>query len=283
MIVFIYDTETTGLDPDNDRIVQHGLLVYDLVYDKVIDVLTILTWEKDFPVVASSGKVHGWTLPCLIRHATHPGNAIQKLREAYYRYNPVAVIGHNATKYDRSMYRAERLRLELAEHKSAAEDADEFLCLPWLDTQHHAEYDGCPNKALLTIAAHHEFLNPFPHDAVSDCFTLVSIFKRNPTLILTMAKRAAATMSVIFANIPQGINVALNAQLKLRKFSWQECDGEFYQKSWIRKIERERFDDFVKDFNFEYPINIIKDIPAPDKYVALYRDLSEFYDKKWHA
>lgn len=281
MIVFIYDTETTGLDPAVDRIVQHGLLVFDLEFGKVIDIISLLTWEKDFPVVAASGKVHGWTLPALIKYATHPGNAVNKITDAYYRYRPVAVVAHNGIKYDRNMWRAERVRCAAPEWHATIDEECVFLKLPWLDTQHHAEYEGCPNKALLTIAAHHEFLNPFPHDAVSDCFTVVSILKRNPTLLLAMAKRAAATKSIIFANIPQGFNPANNEMVKAKGFKWQEVDGHRYDKSWIRIIERDKFAEFSSTCDFQ--VNLIKDIPAPDHYVALYREMSEFYDKKWHA
>lgn len=279
MIVFIYDTETTGLDPAVDRIVQHGLLVLDLEHNKVVDILTILAWEKDFPVVASSGKVHGWTLPCLMKYATHPGNAVQKITAAYYQYRPVAVIAHNGIKYDRNMWRAERVRYSAEEWHATIDQECVLLRLPWLDTQHHAEYEGCPNKALLTIAAHHEFLNPFPHDAVSDCYTLVSILKRNPTLLMQMAKRAAATKSLVFANIPPGFNPANNAMVKEKGFKWQDVDGHHYDKSWIRVVERDKFVEFASTCEFQ--VNVIKDIPAADEYVALYQNLSEFFEKKW--
>lgn len=283
MIVFIYDTETTGLDPSVDRIVQHGLLVLDLKFNKVIDIISILAWDKDFPAVAASGKVHGWTLPCLMKYATHPGNAIARLHDAYQKYLPDAILAHNGTKYDKNMLAAEINRWCVG---SEPRQPSLLLETPWLDTQHHAEYEGCPSKSLLTVAAHHEFINPFPHDAVSDCFTIVSILKRNPTLLLSMAKRAAATKSLIFANLPQerlprAEFDVLHAKLKAAKFLWQDCEGYHYEKSWIRIIERDKFEEFASTCPFQ--VNIIKDIPAPDHYDVLYREMSEFYDKKWHA
>lgn len=279
MIAFIYDSETTGLNPEVDRIIQHGILVYDLDLDKIIDARTWLCWTREFPNVAESGKTHGFTLAGLIRHAVHPLRAINDIEGLYYKYKPVCFIAHNGCKFDKNILRAERARGCSEPHQV---DEVPMMMLPWLDTLAHATYPGCPNKALITIAAFHGYINPFAHEALADCYTLAHIIARKPTLILEMAKVAASTMSVIFANIPPGVNKANNDMVKSKGFRFQDWDDHHYEKSWIKVIRREDYPTFSEEcLATGFQTNIIKDIPPPDANVELLVKLNALYEKKW--
>ena len=265
MIALIFDTETTGLDPDVDRIVQYGALAYDTVEARVIDSRTWLAWDKSFPLVAEGIKVHGWNLATLMKYAMHPGNALREFRQWVNNVNPNLIVAHNGIFFDRNMLLAEMRRYQNADPVSR------LLELPWLDTIHHASYPGCPSKSLLTLAAFHGFLNPFPHNALSDCLTLAKLLDLNPKLVHQMAETAAEDSCLIFANIPPKFNAAQNKIVKAKKFVFQEFQGHFYEKSWIRIIPAKDYATFAASCDFQ--VNIIKDLPAADAYVSLYKEL----------
>jgi len=267
LIGLIYDTETTGLDPATDRIVQHGALVYCTTLRKVVDARTWLVWAKDFPAIAPGEKVHGWSLEALVRYGRHPEQALVELNQFVRHYNAQFVIAHNGIFYDKRMVQAEHER-----RVSPSEWHEFILELPWLDTCHHSEWNGAPSKNLLTLAAYNNFINPFPHDALTDCLTINKLLQLNPELVRQMAATAAKNYVLVFANVPPGFNEATNKKLKAKKFVWQELNGEFYAKCWIKRLPRDDFEDFAASCDF--PVNIIKDLPAADEYVNLMHNLN---------
>lgn len=276
MNALIYDTETTGLDPAKDRIVQHGALIYNLRAKKVVDTRSWLAFDKSFPSVADGEKVHGWNLSTLMQFGHTPEWCMMKLREFATNYGVELVIAHNGINFDRNMYSAEEARCAMAMPLQMHLDA-----LPWLDTLAHVTFPRCPGKSLLTINAFHGFINPFPHDAISDCLSIVKILDLNPTLVLEMVRTAAADNLLVVANIPPDFNEARNAKLKTYGFTWKEHKGHFVDKSWIKVLPKKEFDEFRAGCEFQ--VNVLKDIPAADCYRNLKARLDEFYDKLWHG
>lgn len=271
MIAMIFDTETTGVDVNNDRIVQYGALIYDTVARKVLDVRSWMAWEKNYPSVAESGKIHGFTLGDLLKYGRHPLAVLTEMKQFSLQYQVELVIAHNGLKFDKPILQAEYDRQGI----SSIPGMFGLVRLPWLDTVAHAEYPGSPGKNMLTLCAHHGFINPFPHDAVGDCYALAKIIA-NPErdLVLEMAQRAAATHSLIFANLPrlpkQEFEVVL-AQVKEKKFSFENLEGHHYEKSWIKIIPLDEFASFAASCPFQ--VNLIKDLPPGDGYTSLVNQL----------
>lgn len=271
MIAIIYDSETTGLDFEKDRIVQHGALAYDIKHRKVIEVFTMLCWEKDFPAVAAGEKVHGWNLETLLQYGRHPGVGVTEVTAMAYKHNARLIVAHNGTKYDKNMFAAEIHRCASKKYDISGE---KMMATPWLDTMHHAVYPGCPNKALITVNAHHGFINMFPHDAVGDCLSLVRILQ-NPArnLVREMAEHAATVYSLVFADVPKGFDPKMNDRLKAKKFTWQESGEHFYEKTWLKIIPQQEFPSFSASCDF--PIKLIKELQPEECYVNLVKELTE--------
>lgn len=268
----IYDTETTGLDPSRDRIVQHGCLVWDSIHDKVVEARSFLAYNNDFPCVADQEKTHGWSLQLLKKYGRNPSNVLADINELFRDYQISFVVAHNGIHYDKRMFLAEVKRAMNIEMEREVTINHSILTVPWLDTQHHFPWP-C-SRSLLTVAAHTGFINPFPHDALSDCFTLASLMTKIPNMLFRMAEEAALTRSIIFANVnndPKQIGwdavKSINQKLKEKGFKWEEVEGHRYEKSWIRIIKRRDFVDVTRLCDF--PVNIIKDLPPSDEYVNL--------------
>lgn len=267
MLVEIYDTEGTGLGEDA-RIIQHAVAIYDTSIMRVIDSRSILCWEEGFNV-AETKQWHGWEADTLRSYGSFPVLALRELDTLYRRYKPEAVIAHNAD-YDRRM-----LRQELA--RTVRLDPSDFgmIDLPWLCTVDHMEYPRCPSKNLLTLTAFHGFLNPLAHDALFDCFSLSKIISSRPTFVQELAENAAETYSLVFANIPLKFSAENNAMVKSKGFKFQEIDGHFYEKSWIKIIKRKEFNAFQKECAPLFQVSIIKDIVPENCYVELARRFHE--------
>lgn len=268
----IYDTETTGLDHNKDRIVQHGCLVWDSLHDKVVEARSFLAYNNDFPCVADQEKTHGWNLQLLKKYGRNPYNCLTDINELCRDYQIGFVVAHNGIHFDKRMFLAEVKRAMGIEMEREVTIANSILTVPWLDTQHHVNWP-C-SKSLLTVAAHTGFINPFPHEALSDCYTLASLLTKIPGMLYGMAQEAAEIRSVVFANVNTDARQIgwdavkpLNEKLKLKGFKWEEVEGNRYEKSWIKIIKRKDFVQFTSTCDF--PVNIIKDLPPADEYVRL--------------
>lgn len=276
MIVFVYDTETTGLEPEAHRIIQHGVVAYDIVHRKAVDFLSILVWGPDYPAVAESKKVHGWEKGLLEKYATTNYKALSLLSDFYSKYHPIAVAAHNA-KFDFNMLAAEAKRY--AAHWKKEND---FECevvyesplqkLPWIDTVAFP-YDS-PSKNLLTLCAAHGFLNPFPHNALFDAVSLCRILDNYP--FQRFVDIAAEPQMLVFARVPQDYDLERNAVLKSHGFRWKEFNGHVYPKSWIQVIPSSKFAELGSRCPF--PVNLIKELPVEEKILKLKARLDSYFE-----
>lgn len=151
----ILDVETTGINPDEDRIIEIGILEFGL-----------LEGRDDPEILNLYGALEDPGLPLSpeIQRLTGLSDAVlsgQRISWDYVRglmQRAAIVVAHNAD-FDRSFI--ER-RPELADLKTH-----------WACTMKHIDWEGkgFKTRALNYLAADHGFINPFAHRALFDCAT----------------------------------------------------------------------------------------------------------------
>lgn len=150
----ILDLETTGIDPENDRIIEIALLEFGVESDKepVISRGFSAVEDPGVPVSDEILKITGITREIL---------AGQKIDWDYVRgflANASIVIAHNA-EFDRAFL----------ERSGQLKD----LKLHWGCSRRHIDWKkhGFRTTALNYLAADHGFVNSFAHRALFDCAT----------------------------------------------------------------------------------------------------------------
>jgi DNA polymerase-3 subunit epsilon len=150
----IVDTETTGLDPDRDQIIEIGLLEFAVEGDSAPVVTRTYSALSDpgFEVSAEVTKVTGLEP----RHLAGQEIAWDLVRSMFAKAS--LIVAHNAD-FDRAfLERSGRL---------------DGLSLHWACSMRHIDWkrNGYNTQSLNYLAADHGFVNPFAHRALFDCAT----------------------------------------------------------------------------------------------------------------
>ena len=150
-----------------------------------------------------------------------------------------AVIGQNIVQFDK-----EFLFNAAARHSMAVPDKI------WIDTRTDLPL-SVETKSLPYMCADHGFLNPFPHNAVSD---VLSVLKLASMYDIDQMVARAKEPNVVLRSLQAFDN---NADAKKMKFTWKPDLG----KRWLRVVKKSDVDIIAKTAPFN--ISIITDVTAP--------------------
>lgn len=157
----VVDTETTGTNPDQDAIIELGMVLFEFdpqtgVAYNVLGAFDELE-DPGFPIPPDSTKVHGITDEMVVGKKINNNNVSQFLE------NVSIVIAHNA-KFDR-VFLEKRLPI--------------FESLPWACTFAQIDWngEGVGSAKLDYIAYQYGFFYD-AHRAEVDCFALLEILQK---------------------------------------------------------------------------------------------------------
>lgn len=126
-----------------------------------------------------------------------------------------AIVGHNGLKFDRP----------LLEHWAGKYD----VSLPaklWIDTKCDLDIPSHNSTRLVYLAADHSILNPFPHRAVLDVITMMTILsKHDLNKVIESAKSPTITIRAV-------VNYDNREAAKARGYHWQAD-----RKIWAMSIK----------------------------------------------
>ncbi len=169
--ILAVDLETSGTDPKADKILEIGYVITEhkngLWANKNLAQGSFLLWFDGYPdpIPPENYAIHKISSTLLKEAGKYPQTAFQLLVDMMHEFKVECLIGHNALQFDKPFIEAH------TEHK-------EFSDLTWVDTKLHVQYPSdCKNNNLLYLAAYHSFLNPFPHDALSDVQTMLRVLR----------------------------------------------------------------------------------------------------------
>lgn len=166
MLIAGFDVETTGLNVKEDHIIQVACVLWDtkaakkkakLKYDAAILV-------PDMPLMTEEViKIHGITDHDLQTYGRPPQQVYAEMNAIFGMAD--AILAHNGNLYDKPILEANCIR-----HKVKLHD------LPWIDSTCDVQFPAhIQTRKLVHLAAEHGFVNPFPHDALSDVLTMLKI------------------------------------------------------------------------------------------------------------
>lgn len=169
MLVVGFDVETTGLDVANDHIIEIGAILWDTEAlpgaKKAKEKFDTLVFHDKLPLKFDDEiyEITGLTHEDCRGHGVSFQTAIEEFHLLCEQAD--AVVAHNGNMYDKPIYEANCKRWGIKP-----------LDILWADTSIDIEYPKhCKNRSLSGLATFHQFLNPFPHDAVSDVLTMLKV------------------------------------------------------------------------------------------------------------
>jgi hypothetical protein len=237
MVLLSFDVETTGLDVNNDRVIEVGAILYSTGQHRILESAGFLV-KTD---VAISKEVTDLTHihPVALEKFGYESNSaldnvlvMADLAEA--------VIGHNIRRFDKRVVEAWCMR----EHR------------PVLDKMHIDTMTDLPQEgkklSYMALEAPKPFINPFPHAAITDALTVICLADQYDTDVIV--KRAKSPTLVVQSH--QARNA--NDDAKKFKFRWNPD-----RKIWWKAIKALDFDAFQKQ-NLPFDISVREDLHVED-------------------
>lgn len=156
------DFETTGLLPNEDRIIEVGAVLWDWETGSALSLLSSFV-HPERPIPAEITKITGITDEFVSDYGRPENHVLTDLE--YLMGRADYAMAHNGTVFDKLFHDAAVKRHGL--------DVDEKL---WLDTKTDIKFpEQITTRNLRHLASEHEFVNPFSHRAVFDVLTMLKV------------------------------------------------------------------------------------------------------------
>jgi DNA polymerase III alpha subunit (gram-positive type) len=241
MILLGYDIETTGLDKQNDQIIEMGLVLYSTGLRRVVESTGFLV-KPDAPLSADAAKVTGLIEPALEKFGYGAVDAL----EDFIRFaeQADAIIGHNINRFDKFITENEAKRFGYV--------LPEKL---WIDTM--TDIPGVKGEQLITMCAKKGFVYD-AHGALADANAVVKLAETydaesSATSYDKIVERAKSPLVVLRVHQPN--TTANNKVVRKLGFIW---NAEY--KIWWRATKEIDIEGFVPTVPFEVS-RVGKEIP----------------------
>jgi DNA polymerase III subunit epsilon len=207
MLIAFFDFETTGLDVNQDRPTEVGVLLYTTTFKRVVMAEQFFV-DNEMPITPKITELTKINKPMLDKFGLESKDALSRLQNYFDMAD--AVAGQNIFQFDMPFYRNWCIR--------ESEEPIEKLII---DTR--TDLPGVEAKHLGYMAADAGFLNPFPHAALPDAWTCLRLFEGSDLeKVLERAKspRVYLKAHVSFDN---------NQLAKDRKYGWHPGRKVWYK------------------------------------------------------
>lgn len=222
-LILGFDVETTGLDVQNDDVIEVGMVLWNIEQRRPVRASGFLVkTAKAIPEEVT--KVNGLTNALLDQAGLDQAAALQlvlkwvSLAEAF--------CAHNGRRFDKPVFEAWCKR-----HSKGAPER------VWIDTMLDLPVSG---HQLQHMAADQGFLNPFPHMAVTDVLTMLRIMDGfGAETALENAKLPEMTVRAV-------VGFKDNQKAKNRGYRWDPD-----RRWWVKTIKVPRLEQEQKEADFE--------------------------------
>lgn len=243
MKVLGFDLETTGLDTQKDLITEIGAVVWDVERKQPVEMMSkLVSWYFDLGIKPDISEeitsITGITCDDISSHGMEGSIALEMLDDlaGYCEYT----VAHNGLMFDQPFL------LSMADRAGLKLDNIEMLLM--IDTRLDLPLPpAMKNKPqnLTMLAALHEFINPFPHRAVTDVLTMMKVFSKYD--INYMTDRASYPIVEVVAKVPFKEKHLIDG----KGFKFQKEPD----RTWHKILRECDFNDERADWLFDYNIN----------------------------
>ena len=228
MILNSLDFETTGLNRETDRITEVGTVLWSTKHYRAMETASFFV-QSEVSVSKEVEALTGISNAMLKKFGVEETWAIEETIRLVEASD--AVIGQNVIQFDKHFLdnAAKRLNLKVPERL-------------WIDTRTDLPL-SVESKSLVYMATDHGFLNPFPHNAVSDALTVLKIVSMyNVDEMVARAKEP----NVVLSSLQKFED---NAAAKKLKFGWKP-----ELKKWLRVVKASDVDVIAKSAPFNISV-----------------------------
>lgn len=166
MLICFVDTETTGLDPKVNRLVEIAVALwkFESTSNRIVrSFSTLCNDDTGIQMTPEITKINGVTQELLDHRGVPHGSVLKHIGDNYVKACDY-LCAHNAP-FDRAFIESELERANLPKWDKT-----------WIDTKLDLPFpDNFTSRRLNHLAAEHGFLNPFPHTALADTMTMARI------------------------------------------------------------------------------------------------------------
>jgi DNA polymerase III subunit epsilon len=228
MLIAVFDFETTGIDRNQDRILEVGVLLYTTGHKRVVMAEQLLV-DNEVPVPQEASEVNKINKPMVDKFGLTTKDALFKLQNYFDMAEVVA--GKNIVDFDLPFYNNWCLR-----------EKEEPIVKQTLDIE--TDLIGVESKHLGYMAADDGFLNPFPHAALPDCWTTLKLIQSNVEKhgLEKIMERAAFPRVYLQALVTFDTNYLA----KKRKYAWHSD-----RKVWWKVVKESDVEVEAKEAPFD--------------------------------
>lgn len=217
------DFEATGLDTQQDHVIEVGSILYSTGQKKCLESQGYLV-KTDKLISEEITKLTGITQAACDRFGYSSTDALDTVLDLAAQSD--AFIGQNVIQYDKRMMESWCKR-----------EGREMPIKLWIDTR--TDLIQTTGKHLQYMCADNFFLNLFPHSAMSDCQSVLKLLDKED--INKVIERAQSPTVVLISHQPREDNELA----KKRKFRWS---GDY--RIWWKAVKEMDIEEEVKAASF---------------------------------
>jgi len=239
MLLAGIDIETTGLDINNDRIVEISAVLWDWDKQVPVEIYSSLVYEEDMPNIDTTFEVSHIDKEMLEQYGKSPKIVMEEmcvlLNKGEY------IVSHNGIDFDKPVVEQFYIRNGINAVGNPT----------WIDTMYDIVYPPmCKYRSLMYLSAYYEFINPFPHRALFDVMSMFKVMHKavgdNIDEVVARAKSPMLTIQAIVSFNDKDL-------AKAEKFRWEPD-----KKIWYKRMKEIDIDNEWLD-NLPFEIRILED------------------------
>ena len=247
MILLAYDIETTGLDKNNDRIIEVGLALYSTSQHKILESAGFLVKSDGVPITQEITEITGITQAASDRFGYEQDEAVDDIR-SWFERGADAVVAHNGVRFDMPVTFNSMKRLNIQ-------------CPPIplvIDTM--TDIPGVKGEQLVTMLAKMGSINPNQHSAEDDAKSVLKLMELHAAnspkkSFEAMVERAKSSTVIVQSHQDRSDNKAA----KKLKFRWNPD-----YKVWWKAVKEADIPELMSKAKFEISIEKDWDIDQLD-------------------